>query len=89
MTTDPVHYFLLARDHRADRLVHQIDFGEDVDSALVAYREMEDAHWDEPWMDIVLIGATSIDSIRVTHRNYFINRSSFEEINRQLAALMS
>lgn len=63
--------FLLAFDHRNDRLVVERHFGTDTESATSAYRELEQQYRDDPLMDIVLVGSDSIDSVRVTHSNYF------------------
>ncbi len=39
--------------------------------ALKAYSECEEQYRDNPRVEVVLLGADSIEAIRVTHSNYF------------------
>ena len=66
-----IQHFLLIYDHGLDKLVSQVDFGADIDSATVAYAEAEALHRNNPRMDIVLVGSDSIESVKVTHSTYF------------------
>ena len=38
---------------------------------MKAYAEKEHEYWGQPRMEVVLIGSDSLDTIRVTHANYF------------------
>jgi hypothetical protein len=66
-----IQHFLLVFDHRRGHLVDELHFNEDGPRALAAYAEMERRHRDEPSIEIVLIGSDSIETVRLTHANYF------------------
>ncbi|WP_205528613.1 hypothetical protein [Desertimonas flava] len=57
-------------DHGSNRLVHQQKFAES-DKAVSAYFLMEQTHKDRPEIEIVLIGSDSLETVKVTHANYF------------------
>lgn len=65
-----VIHFLLVYDARARRLISSQDFA-DADVASAAYARAEREHIDEPDIEIVLVGADSIETIRKTHGHYF------------------
>lgn len=67
--TDNFRHFLLVFDHRAASLINSQEF-EDVDEALIAYAEAEERN-DAVHMEVVLIGADSLDTVKQTHGNYF------------------
>lgn len=71
-----VQHFLLVFDHKLARLVHEKDFGTNSDAAVRAYSEMERKYRDEPNMDILLVGSDSIETVRLTHANYFDGTAS-------------
>jgi hypothetical protein len=64
-----IHY-LLIYDLRAGRLLETRAF-ESADEASAAYSKAERQHLDQPDIEIVLIGADSLDTIRRTHGHYF------------------
>ena len=68
---DHIQHFLLIYDRRKDRLMSHESFGEDVDAAMTAYRAAEIEYQSRPEMDIVLVGAESLETIKVTHSTYF------------------
>jgi hypothetical protein len=63
-------HFLLVYDHALGRLVSLEDFADGA-RALEAYSAKERMHLKDPHIEIVLIGADSLDTVRVTHANYF------------------
>lgn len=63
--------FLLVYDRAAGHLVQQIPFGADAEAAVLRYQELEAEHRANPKMDIVLVGSDSLETIKITHRNYF------------------
>lgn len=63
--------FLLVFDHGKNELIEQINFEEDVERATEAYSEMERKYRDNHRVDIVLVGSDSIETVKVTHSNYF------------------
>lgn len=66
-----LHHFLLVFDHAKGELVSTKDFGSDSDSAVARYAELENEYKDSDFVEIVLIGSDSIETVRVTHANYF------------------
>ena len=62
--------FLITFDHDTRK---QIGFEEfrDTARALKAYSEREEQYRDNPRVEVVLLGAHSVDAIKVTHSNYF------------------
>lgn len=66
-----IHHFLLVFDHAAGRLIEQVDFGTDGTKAVKKYSEKESEFQDSRDMEIVLVGSDSIDTVRMTHANYF------------------
>lgn len=76
-------HFLLVFDHAAGRLVAQEQFTDSA-RAVAAYSAAEELHEDQPHMEIVLIGSDSIDTVRLTHANYFDGSVA---VSRHLAGL--
>lgn len=69
--SNTILHFLLVFDHAQGRLVELKEFGEQSDEALAAYAEKEKELQDHSEMEIVLIGSDSLDTVRLTHANYF------------------
>jgi hypothetical protein len=66
----PLVHFLLVYDRKQQKLVRQLPF-DDSATAVRAYEAMEERYKDERNMEIVLVGADSIESVMLTHGNYF------------------
>ncbi|MFT4042181.1 MAG: hypothetical protein QM673_03365 [Gordonia sp. (in: high G+C Gram-positive bacteria)] len=67
-----VNHFLLVFDHARAQLLDVQDFGSDERLAVQAYAEKEREHLQSgDSIEIVLIGSDSLDTVRVTHANYF------------------
>lgn len=67
-----IQHFLLVFDHDLGRLVKEQDFGADSLAAMAAYAELEREHGPRDTnVEIVLIGSDSIETVRLTHANYF------------------
>ncbi|WP_371151426.1 hypothetical protein [Buchananella felis] len=49
----------------------QEEFDSDTDEAVTAYRAAEQYYREQPWMDIVLIGSDSLETVKKTHSTYF------------------
>ena len=62
--------FLITYDHDARKQIGLEEF-RDTAQALKAYSEREDQYRDNPRIEVVLLGADSIETIKVTHSNYF------------------
>jgi hypothetical protein len=67
----PLHHFLLIFDLDLQSLVGEVRQFSDPAEAANAYAALEGAHRDDRNLEIVLIGADSLDTIRRTHPNYF------------------
>jgi hypothetical protein len=66
----PLVHFLLVYDRLQGKLVFEQPYT-DPREAVHAYEEMEEQHRDDRHMEIVLVGADSLETIMVTHGNYF------------------
>lgn len=71
MSVPAIQHFLLVFDHRRGELVEERHFGHDSQTALAAYSKAEQEHRNDPMMEIVLIGSDSIETVRLTHANYY------------------
>lgn len=65
-----VIHFLLVFDHRAGELLAVKEF-ENADEAVAAYSAKEREFETRPDIEIVLIGSESIETVKLTHANYF------------------
>lgn len=70
-----IQHFLLVFDHRTNQLIEQESFGSDSAAATQKYGEMEWKFKDCHTIDIVLVGSDSIETVKVTHANYFTGES--------------
>ncbi len=66
-----IQHFLLVFDHAKGRLIEEEHFLEDGSAALSAYTAKEREHTGDRNIEIVLIGSDSIETVRLTHANYF------------------
>ena len=66
----PLFHFLLVYDLDEQRLVSKDQF-DDAAVAATAYAELEQRHRGDRNLEIVLVGADSIETIESTHGNYF------------------
>lgn len=62
--------FLLVYDRAQGKLIFQKPY-DDAAEAVHAYEAMEEKHHDQKNMEIVLVGADSIETVMTTHGNYF------------------
>lgn len=84
MSLGSIQHFILVFDRRAGHLVEQLEFGTKSKIALDRYEQLEEQYRHEPHMDIVLVGSDSIETVKVTHANYFDGsaRDSYADILR-------
>ena len=67
-----LNHFLLVFDHASAQLLDLHDFGGDVKRAMTEYARLEREHLkNADSIEIVLIGSDSLDTVKVTHANYF------------------
>lgn len=64
-------HFLLVFNHDAGHLVDLVEFEHDSELALAAYAAKEQELREMPRCEVVLIGSDSLDTVRLTHANYF------------------
>jgi hypothetical protein len=74
MNNRDIQHFLLVFDHEAGVLIDTVEFGSDGDAAVAAYSAKEKELEDRKLVEIVLIGSDSIETVRLTHANYFDGR---------------
>lgn len=66
-----IQHFILVFDRHVGHLVDQIEFGTKASAAVEKYEELEEQYRHDAHMDIVLVGSDSIETVKVTHANYF------------------
>jgi len=66
----PLVHFLLVFDRQGQQLVFNRSYSDSAE-ALHAYEQMEEKYREQRNMEIVLVGADSIETIMLTHANYF------------------
>jgi hypothetical protein len=69
MSADEIKHFLVVYDVRA-RLAKVKEF-DNYDEALAEYETLEKANLTSTDLDIVLLGADSLETIKRTHSSYF------------------
>jgi hypothetical protein len=68
----PLKRFLLVFDHNRAELARHEDFGTDIKRAMAEYARLEREHMGKSdGIEIVLIGSDSLETVKVTHANYF------------------
>ena len=70
MATRKTIDFLIVYDHDTRKQISLEEF-RNTARALKAYSEREEQYRDNPRVEVVLLGADSIEAIKVTHSNYF------------------
>jgi hypothetical protein len=74
-----VRHFLLIYNHLDRKLVSQSEFDSDnSEAATTAYQNAEREYQDVSDVEIVLVGADSIETIVRTHGHYFSGKSGID-----------
>lgn len=76
--------FLIVFDHDARKQIGLEEFRNTAE-ALKAYGEREEQYRGNPRVEVVLLGADSIEAIKVTHSNYF--EDTADAVGNLLASL--
>ena len=63
--------FLIVYDRENATQISLQEFDDDL-AAIEAYGAAEAEHFDSPHIDTVLLGADSLDAIKLTHASYFV-----------------
>jgi hypothetical protein len=79
MSPDEIQHFLVIYDPAADA-VSVRSFGTDYDAAQAAYAEAEQANGVDAELDIVLLSADSLETIKQTHSSYFTSSANLSEL---------
>jgi hypothetical protein len=66
-----IQHFLLIFDNELGELIDLQEFGKDTVKATNAYTTVETEYAAQKTIDVVLIGSDSLETIKVTHANYF------------------
>jgi hypothetical protein len=74
MTENEIRHFLVTRDVALGE-TSVVEFGDDYDAAQHAYQEAEQAARGRSDLDVVLLSADSLDTIKRTHSSYFEPKS--------------
>ena len=67
---DDIKHFLVTRDVACSKTT-VVEFGTDYDAAQHAYQQAEREARGNTALDVVLLSADSLDTIRHTHSSYF------------------
>jgi hypothetical protein len=70
MSPDEIKHFLVSYDLDTGKTEVE-PFGTDYDAAQAAYAEAEQANAEDEKLDIVLLSADSLETIKQTHSSYF------------------
>jgi len=70
MSSTDIRHFLVTYDIAA-REAHVDHFGSDYEAALQAYSRAEETYRGRGDIEVVLLGADSIETIKKTHSSYF------------------
>ena len=76
-------HVLIAYDLEEGRLLKAEEFT-DSEEAMARYAQAESEHFRDPKVEIVLVAADSLDTIRRTHASYFSEKMTLEEIAKAL-----
>ena len=73
MELSPIRHFLIVHDSCLGVMKEDVRVFDDPVEALAAYRETEIRHEGDTTIHVVLLGADSIETLKVTHGNYWDN----------------
>ncbi len=87
MVGEPSQYFILVY-RLPEEAVEVVPFGDDVEAAGRRYRELEIEHRGQDGVEVVLVGADSIETIHRTHSHYFVKDKASDLFERVLRDLL-
>lgn len=79
MSPNDIQHFLVVYDVAAGH-ARVRSFGTDYDVAQAAYAAIEQETQNDANLDVVLLSADSLETIRRTHSSYFETRETFERL---------
>lgn len=90
MSTTDIQHFLVVYDI-AGREAHVDSYGLDYEAAIAAYAKAEESYRLRDDVEVVLLGADSIETVKKTHSSYFSTREEgferFFSVSDLLASL--
>lgn len=84
MNAADIKHFLVVLDP-AEPETRVVEFGTDYDAAISAYDAEESKSASRPGVNVVLLSADSLETIKRTHSSYF-ESGPIEELERLLSA---
>jgi hypothetical protein len=79
MSPNDIKHFLVVYDIAVGQ-ARVREFETDYDAAQAAYSEVEEQTQNDSNVDVVLLSADSLETIKRTHSSYFETRESFENL---------
>jgi hypothetical protein len=79
MSPADIRHFLVIHD-KGTRCTEVLPFGTNYDAAQEAYAQIEQETLDRPNVDVVLLSADSLETIKRTHSSYFDTNERFETL---------
>ena len=93
MSTADIRHFLVIYDIASREANVDDRFGDDYEAALEAYAEAEQLYRGRADIEVVLLGADSLETIKKTHSSYFSTREEgferFFSVSDLVASLKS
>jgi len=83
-----IKHFLLVFDHARAELIDQREFGTDSKAGVAAYNDAETLYRDRADVDIVLVGSDSLETVKLTHANYFSGAASVSRLEAHLRQML-
>lgn len=76
--------FILLFNEAEQKLQEVLHFGDDSAAALREYGALERKYRDAPYMDILLVGSDSLETVKLTHSTYFTGEAQkrFDDVFR-------
>lgn len=75
----PLFHFILIYNTDLRKLVSEVERFVDVEDATAKFVRLENGFEGKPHLQVILVGADSIDTIRETHPHYFGNGNAVED----------
>lgn len=72
----PERYFLITYDLQAREVTVDDSFGTNFEAAAAMYSLLEERYEEDDRIEVVLVGADSIETIHKTHSHYFAKSAS-------------
>jgi hypothetical protein len=69
--SQPIKHFLIVFDHERGKLEDLLEFDTNSEKAVAAYSAKERELQGRKLVEIVLIGSDSLETVKLTHANYF------------------